>query len=464
MNRHWISIVGAGCFAIFLAGIETAGQDPTEAPAVESAAEGGKDKTPNEPTSTDQAPTNDASAGDANAAAQATATFNQKFEEYKNALREIEKLNVEYQSADEAVRKKLNEQLAAQVAHAQSLVNAMVDAGMAAYRLAPNADPKITELLVAVPRYYTIGRQVGPGEASPRNPDDVYYPIDGGDQYERALPIIKLLIDGGTDQKQLYIWGFLATYVTNDYDLATQYLTKAKESGALQELAEAAQKDPTKDQEAGLMQGVAELVTASARKLDEYRGHWAKESEIRAAETKADDLPRVKLTTTKGQITIELFENEAPQSVANFITLVKQGFYDNTPLHRVLPKFMVQGGDPTGQGAGGPGYNIRGEAHLPNHRKHFRGSLSMAHSGHPDSGGSQFFLTLVPTAHLNFNAAQKSGHTVFGRVIEGMEVLADLQRRSPTHQQNPPDADKIIKAEVLRDRGHEYTFEKLPER
>jgi cyclophilin family peptidyl-prolyl cis-trans isomerase len=244
----------------------------------------------------------------------------------------------------------------------------------------------------------------------------------------------------------------------NDYDLAKQYLAKASENGALEELATAANKDAQVDRDAGMLQGVLMSVGSLSRVIDEYRDYWAKESEIRAAEAKADDLPRVKLTTTKGEITLELFENEAPQSVANFVTLVKKGFYDNTPFHRVLPKFMAQGGDPTGEGTGGPGYNIRGEASVPNYRKHFRGTLSMAHSGHPDSGGSQFFLTFVPTPHLN------GKHTAFGRVIEGIEVLGDLQHRSPQHQQTPPPADKILKAEVIRDRGHEYAFEKLPER
>ncbi len=423
-----------------------AGQEPP-APAAEA---------PQSPS--DKARAESEPAADPNAAARANAAFEEKFNEYKAAIREIEKLNVEYQSADETTRKKLNEQLSGQVAHAQSLVNSMVDAGMAAYRIAPNADPKITELLTAVAKYETIGRQTGPGEPGPGGPDDVYYPIDGGDQYERALPIIKLLIDGGNDNKQLYVWGFLAAYMTNDYDLAAQYLAKASESGALQEIADAAGKDPKQDPEAGLMQGVMDLLQATAGMLDEYRANWAKESEIRAAEAKADDLPRVKLTTTKGEITLELFENEAPQSVASFLTLVKQGFYDGSPFHRVLPKFMAQGGDPTGKGTGGPGYSIRGEANAPNYRNHFRGTLSMAHSGHPDSGGSQFFLTFIPTAHLN------GKHTAFGRVIEGTEVLADLQRRSPQYQQNPPQPDRILKAEVIRDRGHEYKFDKLPER
>jgi cyclophilin family peptidyl-prolyl cis-trans isomerase len=196
--------------------------------------------------------------------------------------------------------------------------------------------------------------------------------------------------------------------------------------------------------------------------LDQYRQWWAAEAKLRAAEAEADDLPRVKLTTTKGEITLELFENEAPQTVANFITLVKQGYYDGLPFHRVLPKFMAQAGAKNDDGTGRLGYSIRGEASRPNFRRHFRGSLSMGLlSGKPDSGGAQFFLTMVPTPHLD------GQHTVFGRVIEGIEVLADLTRRepSPDPQENAalPKADRILKAEVLRDRGHDYGFEKLPE-
>ena len=167
------------------------------------------------------------------AAEQAKAAFQAKFDEYKAAIREIEKLQAEFQTADAATRKKLNEDVTGQVAHTQSLVNAMVDAAEAAYRAAPNADPQITDVLMAVAKHYTIGRQIGPGQPSPGNPSDVYYPIDGGDQYERALPIIKLLIDGGTQNTELYVWGFLCAFMTNDFDLAETYLAKAKETGAI---------------------------------------------------------------------------------------------------------------------------------------------------------------------------------------------------------------------------------------
>ena len=394
---------------------------------------------------------------DANAAAQAKAAFDAKFNEYKAAIRDIEQLQSDFQTADAATQQKLNAQLTAQVAHAQSIVNAMLEAASEAYRLAPNANPQITELLVSVGRYYVIGRQTGPGQPSPSgNPDDIYYPLDGGDQYERALPIIKLLVENDANDNNLFVWGFLAAFATNDYDLATQWLQKAQETGALEEIAAAAGKPDHEGRPSGLMKLVVHQLSSTMSVLDEYRALWQKEAALRTAEAEADDLPRVKLTTTKGEITIELFENEAPQTVANFITLVKQGFYDDSPFHRVLPKFMVQGGAKGEDGEGGPGYTIRCECYRPDHRRHFRGMLSMAHAGR-DTGNSQFFLTVVPTPHLN------GRHTAFGRVIEGMEVLADLQRRSPQHQPAPPKPDRILKAEVLRDRGHEYPFEKLPE-
>jgi cyclophilin family peptidyl-prolyl cis-trans isomerase len=332
----------------------------------------------------------------------------------------------------------------------------MIEAAVEANRFAPNADEQITELLIAVARYDVIGRPAGPGQpAKSGNPQDIYYPIDGGDRYERAVPVLKLLIENNAGTPELYVWGFLAAFATNDYELASKWLAEAQKNDAIQPIAEAAGKSDRDD--AGLMENVLHQVSSSAAVLEEYRQLWAKESQIRAAEAAIDDLPRVKLTTNKGEIVLELFEKEAPQSVANFLTLVKQGFYNGSPFHRVLPKFMAQGGAKDEEGQGGPGYTIRCECYRPDYRRHFRGTLSMAHAGR-DTGNSQFFLTFVPTPHLN------GKHTAFGRVVEGIEVLADLQRRSPMHGTTQPKADRIIKAEVVRDRGHEYKFEKLPDR
>ena len=313
----------------------------------------------------------------------------------------------------------------------------MVAAGLECYRLAPKENPQLGQLLVAVAKHYVAG------EASPQQNDA----INGGDNYEKALPIIKLLVDSGADDKRLPLWGFLAAFATNDYDLAESYLKQAQANGVLADPE--SMKDPAD-------QAVIGLVMNYASSIDKYRELWAKEQAIRAAEAQADDLPRVKFKTTKGDIVIELFENEAPQATANFITLVKSGFYNGVSFHRVLPQFMAQGGDPKGDGTGGPGYSIRCECYQPNYRHHFRGSLSMAHAGR-DTGGSQFFLTFMPTPHLD------GKHTVFGRVIEGMDVLGELQKRDPQGAE-PPAPDKIISAEVLRDRGHEYKFDKLPGR
>ena len=138
------------------------------------------------------------------------------------------------------------------------------------------------------------------------------------------------------------------------------------------------------------------------------------------------------------------------------MALVEKGFYDGVVFHRVLPAFMAQGGDPTGSGKGGPGYTIKDEFDNPAARAHFRGTLSMANTGQPNTNGSQFFLTFRPTPHLN------GRHTVFGRVIEGFDVLPKIQRIDP-EKPTGAEPDKIVKATVIRKRDHEYKPETIKE-
>ncbi|MFT4413204.1 peptidylprolyl isomerase [Fredinandcohnia humi] len=121
-----------------------------------------------------------------------------------------------------------------------------------------------------------------------------------------------------------------------------------------------------------------------------------------------------------GQVKIELFPNEAPGTVENFETLINKGFYNGLNFHRVIPGFVAQGGCPEGRGTGGPGYTIKCETQ-GNPHKHERGSLSMAHAG-KDTGGSQFFIVFEPQPHLN------GVHTVFGKVVEGMEYVDDIKQ------------------------------------
>lgn len=215
--------------------------------------------------------------------------------------------------------------------------------------------------------------------------------------------------------------------------------------------------------------------------LEYWREAWKQELKFRERDRMKGDLPRVILQTTKGEIEIELFEDDAPNTVANFIYLVEKGFYTNLDFHRVIRGFMAQGGgyellatetnlDGTlkKRGIGDPGYTIEDEVG-PNSRKHFRGSVSMALAG-PNTGGSQFFICFKPNAGLD------RIHTVFGRVIRGMNVVVSFLPRDPIDPANPPEEetsengtpwvyevpgiempDKILSARVVRKRNHEYS-------
>ena len=126
------------------------------------------------------------------------------------------------------------------------------------------------------------------------------------------------------------------------------------------------------------------------------------------------------METSKGTIEIELFAKDAPKTVNNFVFLAREGFYDGVTFHRVIPNFMIQGGDPTGSGRGGPGYKFEDETRT-NPNKHGTGSLSMANAG-PNTNGSQFFITHSPQPHLD------GKHTVFGKVTSGMEVVNAIRQ------------------------------------
>ena len=132
-------------------------------------------------------------------------------------------------------------------------------------------------------------------------------------------------------------------------------------------------------------------------------------------------MTKAEMVTDKGTMLIEFYEKDAPGTVKNFVDLSKSGFYDGLIFHRVIPGFVIQGGDPTGIGMGGPGYKIKCELDGDN-QYHDRGVLSMAHAGR-DTGGSQFFIchSRQNTAHLDRN------HTCFGKVVEGLEVIDLIQ-------------------------------------
>ncbi|WP_393972076.1 peptidylprolyl isomerase [Oxyplasma meridianum] len=146
------------------------------------------------------------------------------------------------------------------------------------------------------------------------------------------------------------------------------------------------------------------------------------------------------LETNKGKITIDLFEKEMPVTAGNFRKLVEKGFYNGVIFHRVIQDFMIQGGDPTGTGMGGPGYSIKDE--FTKNNRNDRGTISMANAG-PNTGGSQFFINLVNNNYLD------KKHPVFGKVISGMEVVDAISKVKTNSQDRPLENVVIEKAQIV---------------
>ena len=158
-----------------------------------------------------------------------------------------------------------------------------------------------------------------------------------------------------------------------------------------------------------------------------------------------------------GVIKAELYPEIAPNTVANFVNLAGQGFYDGLIFHRVIPGFMIQGGDPQGTGMGGPGYSIKGEfarnGFRQNNLRHSRGVLSMARSMMPNSAGSQFFIRHAAAPHLD------GDYAAFGKVTEGMDVV-DAIANTPTGRQDRPVQEQRIKKMTVETFGEQYSVEK----
>ncbi len=161
-----------------------------------------------------------------------------------------------------------------------------------------------------------------------------------------------------------------------------------------------------------------------------------------------------------GKMTGELYPDIAPQSAGNFIALANAGFYDGLIFHRVIPGFMIQGGDPQGIGIGGPGYSIKGEFRMngvKNDLRHTYGVLSMARSQHPDSAGSQFFIMTSDSPHLD------GAYAAFGKVLSGMETAEKIVNAKRDYRDKPLEDQRIRSIRVETD-GKEYPFEMLKNR
>lgn len=180
----------------------------------------------------------------------------------------------------------------------------------------------------------------------------------------------------------------------------------------------------------------------------------------KTAQTQPGENPTVKIEMENGGvINLELYPDIAPASVANFVTLAGSGYYDGLIFHRVIPGFMIQGGDPTGTGMGGPGYSIKGEFSsngVPNELKHVRGVISMARSQMPDSAGSQFFIMHADSSSLDGNYA------AFGRVLDDDSlIVVDKIAATSTDSSDRPLTEQKIKTITVDTRGKTYTFDKI---
>ena len=347
--------------------------------------------------------------------------YQTQMQTYKDHLKELRSLKEEYQTAAPERKDQIQAQFAPLLSETAALQKSLVPLAIEAFKAKDSQNEELSVFLMSM-----LDKDVATTE-----------------DYETAYSIAKAL-DGAIPEQYsyLYAYGAYAAFNVMQLDDAEAFYQKAKETGGLEGLRK---QDP---------RGEMQIPSMITQVLPEYRKLWPEELAAREKDA-SEELPRVLLRTTKGDIVLELFLREAPESVGNFMTLVSQKYYDGVPFHRVLPHFMAQGGDPTGTGAGGPGYCIKDECSTPGARMHFRGSLSMAKTAAPDSGGSQFFLCFIPTVHLN------GQHTVFGRVVEGLEVLSELQRINPEGR-NLPAPDRIVEARILR--GEPTPFTKLREK
>jgi len=255
-----------------------------------------------------------------------------------------------------------------------------------------------------------------------------------------ALEMANILIESGLDNtkkpgtiqfRDVAYQAFRASYAIQDFARAQLMLDKVVEQGT-------------------------KIRPQIYKKLSTTREKWQRELKIRRLEGSTKDLPIVKFETTEGVFVVELFENNAPATVGNFVDLVEKKFYNDMPFFLVKPGEIVQTGCPNGDGSGDAGYKIPCECYREQIRHHFTGTLSMAHKGAKDTGGSQFFISHQPNQNWD------GKYTAFGRVKEGMDVIYRLQTIDNT-QPTPTDvaASRILKATVVSKRDHKYEATRL---
>ena len=347
--------------------------------------------------------------------------FQAKFDAYKASAAKIQKLQEEFEEAgkkqDHARIREIQAAAPALLKEAEQTFMAAVPVALNAYANSDGKNAELNQFMLTYANYLLTQ-----------------------DNYDEAYRMFTAFLSKGMHKShpEIFEMAGVSAFGANRFNAALKCFDYAKQTGA--QLSRQAQ-------------SYADSIK------NYYVEAWGDEMALRQKEAQADNLPRVLIRTSVGDMVVELFENEAPNTVKNFVTLVESGFYSNLPFHRVLAGFMAQGGCPKGDGTGGPGYTVPEEYSKDNARKHFRGSLAMARSMDPNSAGSQFYITLLPNQSLDAN------YTVFGRVIDGMGVLSKIERIDPQNPYPGQNPSKILEMKVIRKQNHDYSnFTKGPDK
>ncbi len=281
-------------------------------------------------------------------------------------------------------------------------------AALESFLAAPNQDPRASQIV-----YNTVASKLDGSNDTSFDP-------------RGALELSMTMLSNELDIPQVAYQAFRASYALHDFERADRMLAKVEASGTV-------------------------LKPEIRAKLEDTQFKWQREQTIRNLEQNTDDLPRVLFETTAGNFTVELYENHAPQTVGNFISLVEKKFYNDLIFHLVRPGQFSQCGCPDGNGSGNAGYQIPCETELPEIRHHFAGTISMAHNG-KDTGGSQFFISHQP------NLAFDGNYTAFGRVVDGLDVVFGIKKIDRTKGSEVGKKPvTITRATVLRKRDHSYS-------
>lgn len=341
--------------------------------------------------------------------------YRELVEEFRTSMRNVSEAGIRFNLAPQQESAQYRELWYRQVAETESILNQLKPLALRLFMGQPDPPAELRDFV--------------------RNLSVDFY--ERGLYPEAAAIADRILAERPDDQAMIFLRG-RCTFLLNEFEEALQFVEKYPNM-------------------VGSMPEIEQPPFADVEALKERIRFFEEEERLREQEAADDDLPRAEIKTTKGTFVVELFENQAPNTVGNFIYLIENGYYNGKLIHRVLNQFMAQGGGKDAQGQYiPPGYTIYDECGEPDARHHFRGVLSMAKGENPHTGSSQFFITFVPTFHLD------GLHTVFGRVISGMDVVDRLNRTRKLDENDKEteieDAvpDRILSVRVLRKRDHDY--------